>query len=345
MYVVVRNISSASPLRHKKSLSSQDTSCNFFRTLCYKTMMIVTALLLLWCCCYAVAALSSPELSRRNVLLRTSCTAAATPILNQLMLLPPDIANAANAGLANKLSQRDPSMLKNSVFNIPPGPQIYPEFMTGDWDVTIKFRGFLFPSTSIPKEKLVANVSIPGFQKLSIATVGDVGREITKYQMSIDRSTRLEDRKLSLSTSINGHLGYEAVREVIYDAKDNPNRISIDFIPNRTRNANRIEIFCNGRESELVQAQDSASGQTVFVCSEYIRQVTFGLSQEFGVARQVSGNYGHFWTWRSSQDSSSAKITGNLLTAAYLDAQDPMFFEEPSKPVVVYSHDLVAIRR
>lgn len=307
--------------------------------------MIVAAIIICsLCCCHSVAALSSsPAISRRNAL-RTSYTAAATPILHQL--LSPDIANAAsNLGLANKLSKRDPSMLKNSVFNIPPGPQHYPEFMFGDWDVTMKFRGFVFPSTSISKEKLVANVGIPGFQKLSIATVGDVGREVTHYQMSIDKSSKMEDRKLSLSTSINGHLGYDAVREVIYDPKDNPNRISIDFIPNRTRNANRIELFCNGRESELVSAEESASGQTVFLCAEYIRQVTFGLSQEFGVARQVSGNYGHFWTWKSPKDSSSSTITGNLLTAAYLDAQDPMFFEEPSKPVVVYSHDLVATRR
>lgn len=309
--------------------------------------MIVAAIICSLClCCRSVAALSSssPEISRRNAL-HTSYTAAATPILHQL--LSPDNANAAStSGLANKLSKRDPSMLKNSVFNIPPGPQFYPDFMHGDWSVTMKFRGFLFPSTSIPKEKLVANVAIPGFQKLSIATVGDVGREVTNYQMSIDKSTKLEDRKLSLATSINGHLGYDAVREVIYDPKDNPNRISIDFIPNRTRNANRIELFCNGRESELVAAEESASGQTVFLCAEYIRQVTFGLSQEFGVARQVVGNYGHFWTWRSPRnDASSGTITGNLLTAAYLDPQDPMFFEEPSKPVVVYSHDLVATRR
>ena len=307
--------------------------------------MIVAALILLLSL-LCVAALSlSPEISRRTALLQTTsytASVAASPLLHQL-LLSPETANAAsNVGLANKLSKRDPSMLKNSVFNIPPGPQLYPEFMHGDFDVTMKFRGFLFPSTSIPKEKVVANVAIPGFQKLSIATVGDVGREVTNYQMSIDKSTKLEDRKVSLSSSINGHLGYDAVREVIYDPKDNPNRISIDFIPNRTRNANRIELFCNGRESELVSAEESASGQTVFLCAEYIRQVTFGLSQEFGVARQVVGNYGHFWTWR---DSSSGTITGNLLTAAYLDAQDPMFFEEPSKPVVVYSHDLVATRR
>ena len=297
----------------------------------------------LFCLVLSAEALSFTEISRRDAI-STSYAVATTPLLSKF--LSPDVANAAsNTGLANKLSKRDPSMLKNSVFNIPPGAQYYPEFLHGEWDISMKFRGFLFPSTSIPKEKLVANVSIPGFQKLSIAAVGDVGREVTNYQMSIDKNTKLEDRKLSLSTSINGHLGYDAVREVLYDAKDNPNRISIDFIPNRTRNANRIELFCNGRESELISKEESASGQTVFVCAEYIRQVTFGLSQEFGVARQVSGNYGHFWTWKSPRDSSSTTVTGNLLTAAYLDAQDPMFFEEPSKPVVVYSHDLVATRR
>lgn len=287
--------------------------------------------------CYisVISALSSSThqpFSRRDVM-----TTAAT------LVISPSISNAASSvGLANKLSQRDPAQLKNSVFNIPPGPQVYPDFLRGEFDVTMKFRGFIFPSTTIPKEKIVSNVSIPGFQKLSIAQVGDVGRELTNYKMKIDPSSGLQDRKISLSTSINAHLGDEAVREVVYDVKDNPNRLSIDFIKQRTRNANRIELFCNARESELVSAESSASGQTVFVCSEYIRQVTFGLSQEFGVARQVVGNYAHFWTWRNGNDDKT--ITGNLLTAAYLDPQDPMFFEEPSKPVVVYSHDLIAKR-
>ncbi len=289
---------------------------------------------------HALGVSSSPvQISRRDVIQNLKHSAAALTLTAL-----PSTANAASSGLAAKLSARDSSQLKNSVFNIPPNLQTYPEFLHGSWDVTMKFRGFIFPSTNIAKDKLVANVGIPGFQKLSIAAVGDVGREVTTYQMNIDPKTGLEDRKTSLSTSINAHLGYDAVREVLYDPKDNPNRISVDFVPQRTRNANRIEVFCNARESELVPASSSASGQTIFVNSEYIRQVTFGLSQEFGVARQVSGNYAHFWTWRGNESDTST-VTGNLLTAAYLDAQDPMFFEEPSKPVVVYSHDLVAKKR
>jgi hypothetical protein len=38
-------------------------------------------------------------------------------------------------------------------------------------------------------------------------------------------------------------------------------------------------------------------------------------------------------------------MTGNLLTAVYLDAQDPLYFNEPSNPIVIYSHDLVAMKR
>jgi len=313
------------------------------------TIPFVSFLLL----CYAISAASALSIhppadagtagiTRRDAVYSASAAAAAAAWTVAGSSSPAVAAGAA--GLASKLSQRDPAQLKNSVFNIPPGPQVYPDFLRGSWDVTMKYRGFLFPSKTIAKEKIVANVGVPGFQKLSIAQVGDVGREVTNYKMSIDGSTGLEDRKVSLSTSIDGHLGYDAVREVIYDPRENPNRISIDFVPNRTRNANRIELFWNARESELVPAASSASGRTVFVCSEYVRQVTFGLSQEFGVARQVVGNYAHFWTWRGDDEGDGSTVTGNLLTAAYLDAQDPMFFEEPSKPVVVYSHDLVARR-
>ena len=101
-----------------------------------------------------------------------------------------------------------------------------------------------------------------------------------------------------------------------------------------------------------------APAASIFVCSEYIRQVTFSLSQEFGVARQVIGNYAHFWTWREGIVGTGAAgdgdalgatkdantMTGNVLTTVYLDPQDPLFFQEPSKPVAVYSHQITATR-
>ena len=287
----------------------------------------------------------SPNTSstRRNVLTSIPSTILTSSILSTTTTATINVqdANAADS-LAAKLTKRDASVLKNSVFNIPPSAQIYPPFMRGQWDVSLRFAGYLFPSQTITKDKIVSNVSIPGFQKCSIASIADVGRDLTTYRMNISQDTGLEDRVRSLTTSIGAHLGYnDAVDSISYDSQSNPNRITINFQQYRTRNAERIELFCNARESEIVP-NPTDSSVSIFVCSEYIRQVTFSLSQEFGVARQVNGNYAHFWTWREQPDGKS--ITGNVLTACYLDPQDSMFFQEPSKPVAVYSHQVNAVR-
>lgn len=247
-------------------------------------------------------------------------------------------AAAGANGLAEKLLKRDTSVLTNSVFNLPPPAQIYPPFMRGSWDVNLKYSGYLFPSQRISRERLTADVEVPGFQKCSIAALCDVGKESVSYTMVIDPQTGLEERQTTLATSMNAHLDQpNAVRDILYNPKTNPNRVSIVFEEFRVTNAERIEIFCNGRESELIQREN-----VIFVCSEYIRQVTFGTGSQ-GVPRQIGTNYAHFWTWK--QGSSADSISGNLLTAGYLDPQDALFFEEPSKPVAVYSHLITATRR
>ena len=297
--------------------------------------------------------------NRRDAIQSVLKTGSSTSILLPLLISSPALAdptvptqlsnnnlsNVSNA-LANKLAKRDAASLKNSVFNIPPSAQTFPDFMRGHWKIQSKFRGFLFPSTNIPKTKITSNALIPGFQKCSIASICDVGKEFTEYEMKIDPQTGLEDRLFNFAQVIDANLGYKAVDSVIYDGKQNPNRVSINFVKNRTRNAERIELFYNAREAQLIQnaATDKNTNvdSPVFVCSEYMRQVTFSLSQEFGVARQVNGNFAHFWTWRPQMDSNGNKVLkGNVLTAAYLDPQDPLFLEEPTKPVVVYSQDLL----
>ncbi len=288
--------------------------------------------------------------SRRQIISIPKKVGAAILTSSPVLTKTGSAANAAaETGLAAKLSKRDASVLKNSVFNIPPSTQTYPQFMRGKWDISLSFAGYLFPSQSIPKDKIVSNVNIPGFQKCSIASIADVGREgKTTYRMEI-MDNGYEDRVQTLKSSIGSHLGYDAVDNISYDPNSNPNRLSIDFAKYKTRNAERIELFCNARESELVSSPNNSDGGRsngsdlkIFVNSEYIRQVTFSLSQEFGVARQVIGNYAHFWTWREQPEGQTMK--GNVLTACYLDPQDAMFFQEPSKPVAVYSHQITANR-
>ena len=132
---------------------------------------------------------------------------------------------------------------------------------------------------------------------------------------------------------------------VAYDAKRSPNRCSVVFEQSRTRNAERIELFTTGRETETLETADAPP---VFLASESFRQVTYSLSQQFGVPRQVTTDYTYWWTFRRGPDDSTMRA--NLLTSAYFEPQDPLYFKTVSgigdvAPVVVYSHDLVYKKR
>jgi len=228
--------------------------------------------------CLASSLTSSFKPSRRDFIAASS----------SLIVLPRESkpANAGSGSLAEKLSKRDPSVLINSIFNVPPSAQVYPNFMRGSWSVTCKYGGYLFPSQKISRQTLTSNAQIPGFQKCSIVGLSDVGIDSFQYTLSIDETTGLEDRIKTLTTQIDSNLGYSAVQKVLYDNKK-PNRISIDFVEYKTKNAERIELFVNGRESEsIVQQLDSNIIKDVFVSSEYIRQVTFSTGSEVGIPRQ-----------------------------------------------------------
>lgn len=291
-----------------------------------------------------LAAFSADRMSRRGWIEAVSAGAVV-----QSLVVAPDMANAATEpttpsprksilssgkpnGLASRLAQRDPALLQNRLFNVPPASTVYPDFLRGDWKLQTSFNGYIFPSQTIPRDRLVKNVLVPGFQKCSIAATSDVGLDKVACKWSVNASTGLVDVTHNWADCIDAYLGYKAVQQVQYDPRT-PNRCSIDFVDYKTINAERLELFCNARESELVTAADAQ----VFVCSEFYRQVTFGTGQDVGVPRQVVTNYAHFWTYTPDLNGG---FTGNLLTAAYLDPQDPMFFDEPSKPVAVYSHTI-----
>ena len=312
------------------------------------------------------------SIKSRRSLLFDGTAAAGTAVLgsgSSSLLYPAEKPVAAAAateddpttmsknGLAYRLAQRDPSLLKNKVFNLPPSAQIFPDWLRGTFDVTSNFRGYIFPSTKISRERLTRNTNIAGFQKCSIAAVADVGKDQVQYTWTVDPKTGLEDRASNFRAQIDAYLGYKAVQDVIYNAEKNPNRIGIDFVGYRTVNAERIELFCNARESEsyfllgpsLPSSGDDKQKRPIFVHAEYLRQVTFGTGSTPGVPRQVVTNYANFWTWQQQAANDDGghrgrRLKGNLLTAAYLDPQDPMYFDEPSQPVAIYSHALEAKR-
>jgi hypothetical protein len=243
-----------------------------------------------------------------------------------------------NNELSARLARKDAALLPNKLFNLsPPGPQVYPPWLRGNWQVErTSFAGFLLPSQTIDKARVVANPTVAGFQKLSIANLPDIGRDIPPYRLSIDVATGLEDRAVTWRSLIDAALGYKAVQQVVYNPSKNPNRTSIEFVSYRTTNAERIELFCNARE----QSHATTSATNLFCCAEYVRQVTFGTGSTVGVPRQVVTNYANFFTsQRDDEARNDNVVVGNLLTTAYLDPQDPLYFQEPNRPVVVYSHN------
>jgi hypothetical protein len=194
--------------------------------------------------------------------------------------------------------------------------------------------GFQFPSKTVKRETLVGYDDVPGFQKLSVARMGDVGSNTT-YAMSWTTGDApvTERFPANLRASLEAYSRAPgAVTAVEYDAA-NPNRCSVTFKQGLLRNAERIELFCNAREAEAVDAD-------TFVCSEAYRQVTFSLSTEFGKPRQVNTDWSCFWTFKRRPGGGG--WDGNVLTAGYLSPLSPSFFDEPTKPVVVYSHKLAA---
>lgn len=303
---------------------------------------------------------------RRHVLAVGGGILASTAITGRASPFASAPAAAADASLAARLAKRDAAVLRNRVLNLqPPAALVYPVWMRGDWTVASAFAGYTFPSAAISKERLVRNAAIAGFLKCSIAATADVGKERVTYPLTIDRNTGQADVKRDLPLQINAYLGYPAVDAIWCDPQKNPNRVSLDFVDYRTVNAERIELFCNARESQEYNSvrndnnDNNNDPAAVFVCAEYLRQVTFGTGSTLGVPRQAVTNYAHFWTWRQPNEEASGGgggenaddgtsrrlLRGNLLTAAYLDPLDAMFFEEPSLPVAVYSHTLTATRR
>ena len=243
--------------------------------------------------------------------------------------------------LRDAMASRDASMLKKPIFNTPPAQTAYPMWMEGNWQCVESFRGFELPSKKISKARVVSDTSLPGFTKLSIVRFGDVGKSNVAYEQSFESDssgTVRESYAPNVARSIVAHTGDPGlVFGVEYVAAKNPNRATINL--RAGRNGQRIEIFVNSRRAEGLS-------DDIFLCSESVRQVTLGepTLQDPTVARQVIGEYQHYWTWRRGKDGGT--LTANCLTAAYVEPQDAaMFSDALDQPVVVYSHNLTLTKK
>ena len=195
-----------------------------------------------------------------------------------------------------------------------PGAMKYPLFLLGEWEQKVSFSGYEFPSDEyIDRDTLERAATCPGFQKLSVAYLPDVGKTpAPKYRSrfvherpgeNIDDARRdvVEDRAFNLRNIFNAYIEDEtAVESVDYDFSKNPNRATVTLRRGAANNAERVELFTNARESETSGKDGS------FLCAETVRQVSLGYSVDYNSARVVNYDYEHVWRYQPMKDD---KIT------------------------------------
>ena len=216
-----------------------------------------------------------------------------------------------------------------------PRAQTYPAWLAGEWDATVDFAGYEFPS-AVPKEVLAREPTVPGFQKLSLAFIPDVGSDRLTYRIRFVQTAKgdvVEDRAFNLAEVQRAYLARDdAVDGVEYDPDVDPNRTTIRYKSGVTNNAERIELFTNARESET-RASDGT-----FFASEAFRQVTLGYSTTYGVARVQPTDYQHVWTYTPLEDPNDDRegvvnrVKVTLSTAGYVQPNDALKLTAQAAP-------------
>ena len=129
---------------------------------------------------------------------------------------------------------------------------------------------------------MVADVLTPGFQKLSIVQVPDVGSGGTYPLRWVRRASDgavIEDRAANIAAVVAGFLGAPLVAGVDYAPEREPNRLTVRFVPGGTVNAERVELFANAREA-------ATRDDGVFFALEALRQVTLGYTTQVRRGRE-----------------------------------------------------------
>ena len=276
---------------------------------------------------YAPSTSSSlPAPSRRALLAGLTATGLA---------LSADAEPATAAELLSKRLERKD--FSKPVFNASrPKAQTYPDWLEGEWMATADFAGYSFPSKTMNPKLLVKEPTIPGFQKLSLVYLPDVGSNQVRYPVRFARREPngpvYEDRAFNLDAVVTGYLNQgvgptmlkKVVDEVEYDPTKDPNRITVRLTSGASVNAERIELFANARESETRDSDGT------FFCAESLRQVTLGYGREYGTARVINTDYQHVWTFTPVYDSETddssrvERVKVSLSTAGYAQPSDAL---------------------
>ena len=284
----------------------------------------------------AASASSSAELGRRCVL--SSLLLVCAPAL------------AAEGTLSERVAAR---RLSKTIFNARPEAQSYPAWLLGTWDVELRFSGYEFPSVTVSKEALIKDSSGPGFLRLSIAALPDVGKGGSfrlRFARGESGGAVFADVAANSAAVVDGVLGKQVVESV---ETPDVNRVTIRLKPGAERNAERLELYINARESD-----ERADG--TFFALEQVRQVALGYSTEFNAPRVAVTDWETVWSYKQ-RDADT--VDASIVTAGYIQPNEALKYTssgsvngrlEPPKldglmlaatePVVLYAHTVTMKR-
>ncbi|KAF5828958.1 hypothetical protein DUNSADRAFT_16755 [Dunaliella salina] len=235
----------------------------------------------------------------------------------------------------------------------------YPDWLSGTWEVHASFV-----DAGFPLGKRFINREVPGFTKGSmIVALADVGAAMerplvyqSRFLYSAEEGGVVADRPFNIKQQADALLGYAAVQSVNYEPLDNPTRLNVVWTtPRRSGSSDpldqrnpqqsdlrKAEIFINNREAEPESGQPSSP--KAWCGSELYRQVS-------QAARQ--GAVGDYMTLTCyereavlgdgnvlSEEGAASVVSARMRVAAFLQPQDPLFFESGGKAVAIYDYAL-----
>lgn len=260
----------------------------------------------------------------KNTLKSFSREVAATRFLASGLLLT-SLPGPCFAKALQKNECDDPAY-KKSLFNLPPGAPVYPDYFDGTWATTFQFRDAKFTDQFTMKE-LSSDVNVAGFRKYGVAYMPDIGSSFACGLKYTNKSGRvMEDREFNLRNILQSATQGTA-DEIEYDYKKDANRCSVKY--HDAKGSGKQEMFTNFRSQETLA---DGSFRTV----ENIRQSTVRTKIQQRSSQTIV-DYGLEWSFLPV---SPGVMTGSLKIISYLMPQDNLYFTRPEKPVGVFLYDL-----
>lgn len=232
-----------------------------------------------------------------------------------------------------------------------PGLVTYPRWMFGTWRCTSTFDAFETPlGPAFVDASLLAAARAPleqgglgssaQYELRFFSTLPDTFENQVRFALGVlPEDQVVADRAFNTRSMTNAYLDWDAVASVQYDPRAAPDRQTLEFqrvSPDmRPLPARRIEQYINNVLSEEGLTLGEA-GQPRYTLSELSRQVTIGERSVDVTDYEVITDYVR---------STDGNVQARQVTAVYLDARHPRYFEARGRAVAVYRYSLSLSRQ